>query len=175
MTAGSSAAAQSAGEPRTDCVWSAAGGAVVGVGVAWYGYMGIEALSGDSVDDLQATPGNIALVLGLETAGLVGGAMVGCRLLGDEDRWYPTAGSVIVGSVLGGAALGTAGHALVKWRGIDADTDNPVRSSMLMLLAIVGGAAAGGYLGYRLDRYARGAPGEESAVRPLVFSIGGHF
>ncbi len=161
----SSARAQSGG---SDCVWSAAGGSVVGLGVAWYGYAGIEALRGKSAYDLEANPGNVTLILGLETAGMVGGAMLGCRLFGDEDRWFPTAGSIIVGGVVGGAALGGAAHVLIARSGIDSDTDNPIRAALLTLLATTAGAVAGGYLGYRLDRHTRGAPNTNLDSNPWL-------
>lgn len=149
---------QSSDVARSDCVWPAVGGATAGVAVAWYGFAGIEAIRGRSAFDLEATPGNVALILSLETAGLIGGAAASCAIVSDEGRWFPTAGSVIGGGVIGGTAAGLVAFGLVSMSGLGDDTDAPVASALLLTAATAAGIAAGGYLGFAIDRSLRGPP-----------------
>ena len=153
-----SASAEEVAEATSrDCVWPAVGGAVGGLAVSWYGLAGIMALGGRSAYDIDDRPRNIALVLGLETGGLVGGTVLMCRL-SEENRWFPTAASVLLGGVAGGAA----GAAFAFWwaqdSGIDRSTDFPVRSVLLLLGATTVGMVGGGYGAFRLDRGIRGRP-----------------
>jgi hypothetical protein len=161
----------------SDCVWPAVGGAAGGVAIAWYGFVGIEAARGRSAFDLETTPANVALVLSLETAGLIGGAAAGCAIWGDEGRWFPTAGSVIAGGVAGGTAVGLGAFAAVTASGLDDDTDAPVVTALILTGAVAAGVVAGGYLGFKLDRALRGAPhlvpivGDERVGLALAFAL----
>lgn len=158
---GGSSAARAQGEVdsvHSDCVWPAVGGAVGGVAIAWYGFVGIEAARGRSAFELETTAGNVALVLSLETVGLIGGAAASCAVWGDEGRWFPTAGSVIAGGVAGAGIAGLAAYGAVAMSGLDSDTDAPVAAALLMLAGTAGGAIAGGWLGLELDRSVRGPP-----------------
>lgn len=143
---------------QRDCVWPAVGGAVAGVAIAWYGFAGIEAVRGGSAYDLDATASNVALVLSLETVGLVGGATVGCAVWGDEGRRFPTAGSVIAGGIAGAGLGALAAFGAIASAGIDSDTDSPMASVLIMVTGTAGGAFAGGWLGLKLDRWLRGPP-----------------
>jgi len=157
-----------------DCVWPAVGGATAGVVVAWYGFVGLYALGGGSAFEMKPTPGNVALIVGLEWLGLVGGAMASCAIWGDEGRAFPTAGSVISGALVGaGAGVGLAFGVIVA-ADIDSDTDNPVASALLILAGAAAGIIGGGYLGFALDRAVRGPPGGRGglSIAPSA-SVGG--
>jgi hypothetical protein len=118
--------------------------------------------------DSGSTVATVSLVLAIETTGLVLGAAAGCAMRDSEGRWFPTASSVIVGGVGGGAAGFGMAYWLISARGIDNDTDNPIASVGLILLGVTGGAFGGGYLSYRLDRWLRPLPGEDLALQPMV-------
>lgn len=152
----------------TDCTWMAAGGAVAGLAVGWYGFVGLYAAGGGSAFELEPTPGNVAAILALEWLGMVGGATAACAIWGDEDRWFPTAGSVITGGMVGGGAGMALAYLVVEAAEIDANTDNPVASVMIALTASTLGVLGGGWAGFEVDRALRGPPGGTVSVTPIA-------
>ena len=152
----------------SDCTWPAAGGAIAGLAVGWYGFVGLYALGGGSAFELEPTTGNVAAILALEWLGMVGGATAACAIWGDEDRWLPTAGPVITGGLLGGGAGVALGFLVIEAGEIDRNTDNPVASAMILLTGATLGLLGGGYLGFALDRAVRGPPGGTLTVTPTA-------
>ena len=132
--------------------------------VGWYGFVGVQALRSESAFELESTPGNVALIAGLEVTGMLGGATVACHIWGDEKRLFPTANSVILGGAIGAAALILPTFWALGQGDVDSDTDNPLASGLALTGAAALGLVGGGYLGYRLDRSVRGSP----AIAPVV-------
>lgn len=152
----------------TDCTWPAAGGAVAGLAVGWYGFVGLYAAGGGSAFELEPSPANVAAILALEWLGMVGGATAACAIWGDEGRWFPTAGSVITGGMLGGGAGLSLAYLVIQAAEIDTNTDNPVASVLIALAGTTLGLVGGGYLGFVVDRALRGPPAGTVSVTPTA-------
>lgn len=152
----------------TDCVWPAVGGAVAGLAVGWYGFVGLYAIGGGSAFELEPTAGNVSAILALEWLGMVGGATAACAIWGDEGRWLPTAGPVITGGMLGGGAGASLAYLVIEAADIDANTDNPVASVLIALTATTLGVLGGGWAGFEVDRALRGPPGGTLSVTPTA-------
>ncbi len=177
-------AAPTAQVRRPYCVLPAAGGAVVGVAVAWYGFLGLSAAAGRSAWNLESTPGNVALVLGVEWLGLSAGAAGACALWGQEGRWLPTAVPVVTGAMLGGVGAFALAMDLITRAQVDANTDFPLTSALGLLGGTLVGVTLGGLAGFGLDFVARGepmGPAVKVSAAPMVapgvvgLAVGGTF
>lgn len=161
-------AAEETKPARSYCVWPAVGGAVGGVMVGWYGYVGVAFALGKDPFAIGDTPLGIAATLGLEGLSLVGGATAACAIWGNEGRWFPAAGSVITGGMLGGAVFGASAFSLLRVVRVEAPTDFPVVSGMVLFGSILAGTIGGGVMGYWFDNALRGPPGVEVTIAPAI-------